>query len=436
LGLSCLPLETQVPMSKSTKSNLSGQPILSQLFHFIPESIIKESVEKHKSDHYTKKFRTKDHLLCMMFGVLTKCSTLREICKNILFMGTKLSYCGLVDPPKRSTFSDANAERSHEVFGAIYYKLYAHYRSFLSDSHMAMHINREVDPEKVEVFDSTTITLFKEVLKGAGRNPVDGKRKGAIKAHTQARLSDMVPHFIHFTAGASNDRDFLKVMELPQGSIGVFDKGFHNYASYQQWNESNRFYVTRLNDNARFKVIEQLPVEHSHEDGVISDQLIELSYACKTEKIIKKVKARLICYIDPVSGKKLAFLTNMFDAKAWTVCLLYQNRWTIEVLFKQLKQNFELSYFLSDSENGIKIQIWVALILNLLFEVIHRQIKEAEDFATMVKIAAKNLCSYVSLVKFLMNPFAEWLKEKEKELSKMQLNLFHAEEGGVFENSA
>lgn len=416
-------------MSKNTKSNLTGQPILSQLFHLIPGNILNECVEEYKSDRYTKRFRTKDHLLCMMFGVLTKCSTLREICKNILFLGTKLTYCGLVNPPRRSTFSDANAERGHEVFGAIYYRLYAHYRGFLSDSHLAMDINREVDPEKVEVFDATTITLFKEVLKGAGRNPVDGKRKGAIKAHTQARLSDMVPHFIHFTAGASNDKDFLKVMELPEGSIGVFDKGFHNYARYQQWNESNRFYVTRLNDNARFKVIEQLRVEHIHEDGVISDQLIELSYKCRNDKTIKKVKARLVCYIDPVSGKKLAFLTNMFDTKSLTISLLYQNRWTIEVLFKQLKQNFELTYFLSDSENGIKIQIWVALILNLLFEVIHRQIKEAEDFATMVKIAAKNLCSYVSLVKFLVNPFAEWLREKEQELNKMQLNLFESDVG-------
>jgi hypothetical protein len=423
-------------MGKNTKNNLTGQPILSQLFHFIPENIIKESIEEHCSDRYTKRFKTKDHLLCMMFGVLTKCSTLREICKNILFLGTKLTYCGLVNPPRRSTFSDANAVRGHEVFGTIYYKLYGHYREYLSDSHLTMDINNEIDPEKVEVFDSTTITLFKEILKGAGRNPLDGKKKGAIKAHTQARLSDMVPHFIHFTSGASNDKDFLKVMELPEDSIGVFDKGFHNYAKYRQWNESNRFYLTRLNDNAKFKVIENLPLEHFHEDGVISDQNIELSYRCsKAEKEIIKVKARLICYIDPVSGKKLAFLTNMFNTQALTVSLLYQNRWSIEVLFKQLKQNFELTYFLSDSENGIKIQIWVALILNLLFEVIHRQIKEAEDFATMVKIAAKNLCSYVNLVKFLINPFAEWLKEKSKELNKMQLNLFDKDEGGVFYNS-
>jgi hypothetical protein len=422
-------------MSKSTKSNLTGQPIISQLFHFIPDGIIKESISEHKSDRYTKKFKTKDHLLCMMFGVLTKCSTLREICKNILFLGTRLIYCGLVHPPKRSTFSDANAERGHQVFGAIYFKMYAHYRPYLSDSYLAMGINGEVDPEKVELFDSTTITLFKEILKGAGRNPLDGKKKGAIKVHTQARLSDMVPHFIHFTSGASNDKDFLKVMKLPEGSIGVFDKGFHNYAKYQQWNESDRFYVTRLNDNARFKVIKQLPLEQTREDGIVSDQLIELTYKDKVAKVVMKVNARLVCYIDPVSQERLAFLTNMFEAKALTVSLLYQNRWTIEVLFKQLKQNFELTYFLSDSENGVKVQIWTALILNLIFEVVHRMIKESEDFATMVKVAAKNLCSYVSLVKFLQDPFGEWMKEKENELRKMQYDLFNTEKGGVFTNS-
>lgn len=420
-------------MSKTTKNNLTGQPVLSQLFQLIPEHIIRESVSEYHSDRYTKHFKTKHHLLCMMFGVLTKCSTLREICKNILFMGSKLIYCGLTQPPKRSTLSDANARREHEVFGAIYFRLYAHYRPYLSDSYLSMDINGEVNPQQVEVFDSTTVTLFKEILKGAGRKPADGKKKGGIKVHTQARLSDMVPHFIHFSSAASNDRNFLKVVKLPKGSVGVFDKGFHNYAKYEQWNESGCFYVTRLNDNARFKRLEQLPVEHQTEDGVVSDQLIELEY--KSGKGIRKVKARLVCYVDPVSGKKLAFVTNMFHVKALTICLLYQNRWSIEVLFKQLKQNFELGWFLSDSENGIKIQIWVALILNLIFEVVHRMIKEAEDFATMVKVAAKNLSSYVSLVKFLINPFTEWMRMKERELKKMQYNLFGQSHGGLFDDS-
>jgi len=65
----------------------------------------------------------------------------------------------------------------------------------------------------------------------------------------------------------------------------------------------------------------------------------------------------------------------MNDCSALTITLLYKCRWNMEVLFKQLKKNFERSYFFSDSKEGIKTQIWMALIANLVFTVIHKRIK-------------------------------------------------------------
>jgi hypothetical protein len=90
------------------------------------------------------------------------------------------------------------------------------------------------------------------------------------------------------------------------------------------------------------------------------------------------------------------------------------------LFFKQIKQKFELKYFLSDIGNGIKIQIWVALILNMLFSVLQKQIKEAEDFSAIVILAAKNLCSYVSLEKFLVNSEAYCKSIFQKELRNIQ----------------
>ena len=49
---------------------------------------------------------------------------------------------------------------------------------------------------------------------------------------------------------------------------------------------------------------------------------------------------------------------------------IYCQRWEIELLFKQLKQNFPLRYFYGESANAIKIQIWVTLIANLLLMVL------------------------------------------------------------------
>ena len=124
--------------------------------------------------------------------------------------------------------------------------------------------------------------------------------------------------------------------------------------------------------------------------GIISDQKICLG---------EGLEARLVVFKDYVSGKVLRFVSNMFDYDVMTIVQLYKYRWNIEVLFKQLKQNFELCYFFSDSTEDIKSQIWIALIAQLIFSVIHRQIKEAEAFVTLVNVASNNMTSYVVSVR-------------------------------------
>ena len=111
---------------------------------------------------------------------------------------------------------------------------------------------------------------------------------------------------------------------------------------------------------------------------------------------------------------------------------LYKYRWNIEVLFKRLKQNFGLAYFFSDSPEGIKTQVWMALIANLIFSVIHKICKEAEMFTTIVGMAANNMSSYVSLIKIVQT---RKLKEVERDLKIVQLTIFDLLNGGLFENA-
>jgi len=122
----------------------------------------------------------------------------------------------------------------------------------------------------------------------------------------------------------------------------------------------------------------------------------------------------------------------MFDYNDQTIILLYKYRWNIEILFKQLKQNFELGYFYSDSSEGIKTQIWIALIANLLFSVIHRQCKESENFVTIVSLAATNMGSYTSLIKIIRT---RKLIDKERDLKIVQYDLYAIRQGGVFEKT-
>jgi hypothetical protein len=416
-------------MDQVKKDFISGQPIIGQLLSFIPSNIINEAINDTGSDRYYKQMKSKEHFICLLYAVLTKNGSLREVCKNIILIARKLICFGFRQLPCRSTLSDANRNRDSKFFATVYLKLYFHYRTYLQENTFSLPIGNEIHAGRVEVFDSTTITLFKEILKGAGRNRIDGKKKGGIKAFTKINLLERVPNFVCFKAAARNENSFLKAINLEEGSIAVFDKGFNKYWYYDELTRTNRHFVTRIKDNAKYEVIGEMPLPDDDPD-ILKDQVIRLTY--KHQKITRTVDLRLVTYKDFISGETLEFLTNLSEYSATTIALLYKNRWVIEVLFKQIKQNFEVKYFLSDSENGIKSQIWMALILNLIFTVLHKITKEAEDFSTMVQVAAKNLCSYVNLIKFLEQTEAyckAWLKA---EVRNIQLSLF---EGGDFEFS-
>jgi len=116
-------------MNKSKK--FSGQPIIKQLLSFISIPNVYRTAEKYKSDRYTKRFTTYEHLVTMIFAVLSGCSSLREVTSIMLACEGKLSHLGIKHFPKRSTLADANKRRSSQVFGAIYYQLYNLYKGVL-----------------------------------------------------------------------------------------------------------------------------------------------------------------------------------------------------------------------------------------------------------------------------------------------------------------
>lgn len=411
----------------SKNINLSGQPVLCQLLSFIPAHLIDTCVKEHRSDYYYKTLTTYRQLVFLLYGVISRCHSLRNLCKGLLFLDNKLSYLGIDKIPATSTLSDANINRNSDVFGSIYHSLYQHYSSYLSEGYITMFIGGEANPAKVEIFDSSTVSLFVDVFKGAGRNPMNGKKKGGLKIHTKMPLSGFVPDFIDLSEAASNDKTFLGQLNPSPGVIYVFDKGYVNYKVWEQWTKQGVFYVTRLNENAQYEVLSGQPnhISEYANGGIISDQMIRLNSGEIT------LDARLIKYKDPVTGKVLTFISNMFDYKTTTIIQLYKYRWGIEVLFKQIKQNFELSYFFSDSKEGIETQIWVALIANLIFTVIHRQVKECEMFITIVSMASNNLGSYKCLITLLSRKAPTGV---DRNIKIVQQEMFEKQGGGVFEN--
>src|SRR5215203_5559186 len=388
-------------MSKSIF--FTGQPIFNQVLSFLPRQLVCKVAAEQKADYYCKRFTTYEHLVTLLYSAFNQCNSSREVSTGLLAWEQRIGHLGMKHHPRRSTISDANSRRDPAVFEAIYMKLLQRYGNFLSDSRIRS------KKKRLYIFDSTTITLFKETLKGVGLPDMNGKRKGGIKVHTLIRSDQDVPCMIRYSAAASNDTQFLSNVHLAKGSVIVFDRGYPNYSSYQRFTQEGVTWVTRLRNNLVYEVVKTNPVDPLHKaEGVSSDTEIILGHNNKIKAL--KVRARLIRYKDGQTGKVFEFITNNMRLSPLSVANYYKKRWQIELLFKRIKQNFPLKYFLGDSEKAIKIQIWAVLIADLLLKIIKKGTKCRMSYSNLSSMVRLHLMTYISLKTFLLSPEKELLK--------------------------
>jgi len=397
-------------MNKS--NNFSGQPIIKQLLKLLSPAIITRTVYKYNSDRYYKRFKTYDHLVTMLYATLSGVSSLRELSTILLACEGRIGHLNLKHFPKRSTLSDANKKRSSEVFASIYYALLHKYRMLLSDSSPL-----SLPVKHLKIVDSTTISLFSDILKGVGRNPINGKKKGGIKMHTMINALEDVPCLVRFSSAATHDHTFLKDLNLEKGSFVVFDKAYNDYLQYLQWTKDDIYFVTRQKDNAVYKSVEEFDLSDTTNDAVLKDERISV------QKKDETIQLRRVAYWDSKKEKVYEFITNHFDLEPDKIAAIYKHRWQIETMFKRLKQNFPLKYFLGDNQNAIEIQIWCGLIIQLLMLVIQRKTKKKWAYSNMVSMIRFHLMTYIDLFKFLENPNKQW-KELTTKPPDKQLSLF------------
>ena len=308
-------------------TNFTGQPIFGQLLKFMNRSRVNSISAKHDADRYVKKLTSYKHLVIMLYAVLEGCSSLREVIVGLLADAHKVGHLGLDYMPKRSTYSDANQRRPSKVFGDIYLDVYRTYASLLSDSRMS-----DEQTRRLYIMDSTTITLFKEILKGAGRKPKEGKKKGGIKAHTLINSSEHVPCLIRYSAAARHDHQFLKEIKLARGSFITFDKAYVDYRQYEKFTQAGVFYVTRLKTNAKFVLTDRYGIHTDEKDTILEDADVEFKFKDENGEE-QNHKSRRILYKDSNTGRLFEFITNNFDLDATSIAQIYQKRWQIETLF-------------------------------------------------------------------------------------------------------
>ena len=200
-------------------------------------------------------------------------------------------------------------------------------------------------------------------------------------------LRGNIPSLIIITNGKIHDVNILDELVIEAGAIYIMDRGYVDFERLYAVHQASAFFVTRAKDNCDWRRIYSRPVDKT--TGVQCDQTIALNgfYASKHyPQHLRRVR-----YFDAVNNKRLVFFTNNFALPALTIAELYRCRWQVELFFKWLKQHLRIKKFYGNSENAVKVQIWISIATYVLVLIAKKQMGLALSPYTILQILSVSL---------------------------------------------
>jgi len=379
------------------------RPIITQIVQEVNRYDFKKQVSEYDGDRKVSKLKCFGILVAMIYTHLKTNRTLRDIVIGFQAALGSFYHLGLKSL-KRSTISDALRNRPAEVYEKFYYSLL----SSLNRS------DRRQKGMKINLIDSTTISLCLEKFDWANYR----KKKGGIKLHVMLDSETKLAEQVLITNAVCHDMKAINgEIEFKKGEVYVYDRGYSCYKYLHGIELTGAYFVTRLKSNWKYRVVKKKRVPKT--GGVLKDRLIRVS---GTKKAEYPDTLRLVTFYHKESNKVLQFLTNNFRLSAKKIAAIYKTRWQIELFFRWMKQHMKIKSFLSTSLNGVKIQIWCALITHALLHLIKSRLVMDMDVFEIYRRIQDRLLNGIDLYGLLADSY---VKKKPVEQYR-QMELFYA----------
>ena len=385
----------------------SGRYIFSQVVDFIPRYQFNKLVTKYRGNWHARGLTCYNQLLHLLFGQITGCDSLRDIClcleahKDILY---HLGFRKTVNP---SSLSRANEKRDYRIYEGLGTYLISEVRPLYSKTSIP-----EITIDNVlYALDSTTIsTSIKLAAWALGKYS-----KGAVKMHTLLDLRGSIPANIHITDGRWHDSNELDCLTPEPGAFYIMDKAYVDFKALFRFHKARAYWVSRPKDNMRYEIIGHRE-DFSREDNILGDFTIRLTTS-KSKRLYPE-PIRAVCCYDEDSNDEIVFITNNFEISALEVACLYRHRWDIEVFFKWVKQNIVVKTLWGYSENAVRTHLWGAVIAYLIIAKIKAACNSPysiTEVATLIRVSALERTSLRELLTKPNNSVS--LNQSVKELS-------------------
>ena len=357
--------------------------VFAQIVQRLPGHLIDSLAEGQKVR--ARGFSYSSQLYTLMLGQFLHAFSLNELVDISEVHRAELSRIRGISPAKRNTFSNANRTRDPKVAEGFYWALRDHlcrrspgFRSLRNRGPLARFRAR-----RIYAVDASVIPLSLSCIDWAKYI----HRKSAAKLHMRTNVANMLPDFV--VVDSAHRHEVAKAAaicaDLRAGDVVVGDRGYYSFDFFRELDERGVFFVSREKSNSKHEVVGSATRE-SLRDGIVADERVVLTDFNTRRKYAKEYR-RVVARVE-VGGetREMTFVTNGFDWSARTVADLYRSRWTVEILFKELKQTLQLQSFYGTNENAVKWQIWAALVVHLILRYLKFESKWSGSYTRFVGI--------------------------------------------------
>jgi hypothetical protein len=382
-----------------------GKFVFAQIAEYIPQRQFRRIVAKYNDRTRGWSMSHWSHMLVLMFGQLMGCGSLRELTDITTAHGRKSKHLGFGSQPiNRQMLSKANSLRDYRIFEEFAFYMVGMAQSRRLTKDFELH-------GRFYAIDSTTIDLCMSIFRWAEFRST----KSGIKIHTQIDIATEIPVFYRITNAKVHDVNSMDWFTYEPLACYVFDRGYFDLARLYRINASEAFFIIREKGKPLYEIVSGESILDG-EDNVLKDQSIRFTKKGNKEKYPGTI--RRIVYYAPELHRSFTYYTNNFYLCAKDIALLYKYRWQVELFFKWIKQHLQVKRFWGESENAVRIQIHVAIIIYCLVAIIEHDLKIGRPVFEVMRILGKSALT-TDCICDLLKP----LEKKEENKSDGQLTI-------------
>jgi hypothetical protein len=355
-----------------------GKFVFSQGTVYMPQRQFERIMTKYMDRTSQWSLTAWNQLLVLMFGQLDGCNSLRELTDITTAHARKSFHLGFGRTPiNRTQLSKVNQLRDNRIFEEFAYHMVKLAQKKCIDKEFELY-------GKYYAFDSTTIDLCMSLFEWARFRST----KSGIKVHTQIDIVTQIPVSFNITEAAIHDVNAMDWINYEPFACYIFDRGYWDLERLYRIELINSFFVIREKRNPKYEVVAGEDFLDGT-DNVLRDQTVRFTTKGNAENYPSEI--RRIVYYDPVLRRTFTYYTNNFYLKAEVIAFLYKNRWVVEIFFKWMKSHLRIKCFWGNSENAVRIQIYVAIITYCIVAIIERTLQLNRSTYDVMRILGSSL---------------------------------------------